>query len=624
MINSKGFRNAVIAAMCAQLFTVGNVWATSSRKAGVNRLLQTVPAGSLFCVRINNLDGTLDAADLYLKGIAPESFDAKEVVRSGLARFLGDKELKGVNTKGSFAIFGVNVPGESPKAGFMSDMFIGALIPVRNYDKFISGNPNCSEPDDKGISTITVDGRERALVTRVRRFALLAPRKARDKLIRARKLMRAKKAGLVKAFDKNEIELAKTESVWLYVNVRQGSKLVGPLLFAQLEQAKTMLKKMNESGQAPIGDPAAIVGFYAGVFEMLMNGTDHIMIGLSPKSDVCNMTFGMKAVPDTEMAEMFAAPSGGDFRNLLPYLDDGAIMNLSCNINRRTLKTVYPKLIDLMGKITADGVSQADLEKLKKLTIKGIDAMGDSLAFSFVAGGEDSMLFSAKYVIKLSDKKAFEQVVEEQLQMMNEGALAKLYKSFGMEMDVKVKRGVGTYKGIRIDSAKVAFKMGEEDSPQSRMIEEMFGDGLDYRWALVDDYCVYSIGGDSDKTIREIIDQLRAPALKEIGSEMKAAMDTIPDSGQVDLVGTLNYVRMLNMVSAFMPMPDGADFPKIDVPTKSNIAFAGRSADGRMTFRMALPKQHLMEIKSAFEKFIPQIEQQQKKQKEQQQKGTGS
>lgn len=89
---------------------------------------------------------------------------------------------------------------------------------------------------------------------------------------------------------------------------------------------------------------------------------------------------------------------------------------------------------------------------------------------------------------------------------------------------------------------------------------------------------------------------------------------------------------MLNMVSAFMPMPDGVNFPKLDVPTKSNIAFAGRSADGRMTFQIALPKQHLLEIKSAFEKFIPQIEQQQKqqqqqkkqkKQQEQQQKGTG-
>ena len=632
MINSRGFRNAVIAATCALLLTVGSVWATSSRKAKVDRLLQTVPAGSLFCVRINNLDGTLDAADVFLKGIAPESFDAKETVRSALAEFLGDKALKGVNTKGSFAIFGINVPGESAQPGFMSDLFIGALMPVRNYGKFISGNPNCSEPDGKGISTITVDGRERGLVTRFRRYALLAPRKARDKMIRARKLMRAKKVGLVKALDKNESKLAATSSVWLYVNVRQGSKLVGPLLFAQLEQMKTVLKKMNESGQAPMGDPAAIIGFYAGIFEMMMNGTDHIMVGLSPTSEGCNMTFGMKAVPGTEMAELLAAPQGGDFRNLLAYLDDGAIMNLSCNIDHPTLKKFYPKFIDLLGEITPDGIPEEDLEKLKKLTIKGIDAMGDSLAFSFGGGCKDSVPFSAKYVIKIRDKKAFEQVVEEQLKMMHEGALAKLYKSFGMEMNIKVKRGVGTYKGVRIDSAKVAFKMGEEDSPQSRMIEGMFGDGLGYRWALVNDYCVYAIGGEMDKTIREIIDQVRAPGPKEIGSDMKAALDTIPDSGQADLVGTLNYVRMLNMVSAFMPMPDGVNFPKLDVPTKSNIAFAGRSADGRMTFQIALPKQHLLEIKSAFEKFIPQIEQQQKqqqqqkkqkKQQEQQQKGTG-
>ena len=616
MINSRGFRNAVIVALCALLLTAGPVWASSSRRVRADRLLQTVPAESLFCVRINNLDGTLDAANLFLKDIAPESFDVKEMVHSGLAEFLGDKKLKGVNTKGSFAVFGVNVPGESAKPGFMSNMFIGALIPVRNYDNFLSRNPNCSEPDDKGISTITVDGRERGLVTRFRRFALLAPKKARDKMIRARKLMRAEKAGLVKALDKNEIELAKTSSVWLYVNVRQGSKLVGPMLFAQLEQMKTALKKMNESGRGPMGDPAAIIGFYAGFFEMLMNGTDHIMVGISPTSDVCNMTFAMRAVPGTEMAEMLAAPQGGDFRNLLAYLDDGAIMNLSCNVNRRMLKKFYPKFIDLIGKITTDGVSEEDLAKLKKLTTKGIDAMGDSLAFSFGGGCKGSVPFSAKYVIKISDKKAFEQVVEEQLQMMHDGALANLYKAFGLEMDVKVKRGVGTYKGVRIDSAKIAFKMGEEDSPQSRMIEGMFGDGLRYRWALVDDYCVYAIGGDTDKTIRQLIDQIRAGIPKEIGSEMNKALNIIPDSGQADLVGTLNYVRMLNMVSAFIGIPEGVDFPKLDVPTKSNIAFAGRAADGRMTFQVALPKQHLQEIITAFEKFIPQIVQQQQQQRQ--------
>jgi len=620
MINFRGFRNAVIAAMCALLLTVGSVWAGNSRRARVDRLLRTVPPDSLFCVRINNLDGTLDAADLFLEGIVPEPFGAKQMVRSGLARFLGDEELKGVNTKGSFAIFGVNVPGESPEPGFMSNMFIGTLIPVRNYDKFISGNPNCSEPDDEGISTITVDGRKRALVTRFSRFVLLCPKKARDKMIRATKLMRAKRAGLAGALDENETELAKTSSVWLYVNVRQGSELIGPMLFAQLEQAKTALKKMNESGKGPMGDPAAIIGFYAGIFEMLMNGTDHIMVGLSPASDVCNMTFAVKSVPGTEMAEMLAAPQGGDFRNLLPYLDDGAIMNLSCNINRRTLKKFYPKFIDLIGKITTDGVSEEDLDKLKKLTTKAIDAMGNSLAFSLVSGGTDSEPFLAKEIIEISDKKAFEQVVEEQLQMMHDGAIANLYKSFGLEMDFKVKRSVGTYKGVRIDSAEVAFRIGEEDSPQSRMIEGMFGDGLHYRWALVDDYCVYAIGGDTDKTIRELIDQVRAGAPKEISSEMKEALNIIPDSEQADLVGTFNYVRMLNMVSVFMSMPGDVNFPKLDVPTKSNIAFAGRSADGGMTLQIALPRQHLLEIKSAFEKFIPQIEQQQRQQQQKWQK----
>lgn len=620
MINSRSFRSAVIMAMCALLLTVGSAWAENSRRARVDRLLRTVPAGSLFCVRINNLDGTLEAADLFLKGIAPEFFDAKEMARSGLAEELGDKELKGVNTKGSFAIFGLNVPGESPEPGFMRNMFIGALIPVRNYDKFISGNPNCSEPDDEGISTITVDGRKRGLVTRFRRFALLCPKRERDKMIRAAKLMRAERAGLAGALDENEIELAKTSPVCLYVNVQQGSRLIGPKLFAQLEQMKTMLKKMNESGKGPMGDPAAIIDFYAGMFKILMNGTDRIMVGLSPTSDVCNMTFDMKALPDTQMAEMLTATQGGDFRNLLSYLDDGAMMNLSCKINRRTLKTVYPKFIDLMGRITPGGVSEEDLEKLKKLTIKGIDAMGDSLAFSLVGGCKDSVPFSAKYVIKIGNKEAFEQFIEEELQIMRDGALANLYKAFGLEMDIKVKRGLSTYKGIRIDSAKVAFKMGEEDSPQGRMIEEMFGDGLDYRWALVDDYCVYAIGGDTDKTIRQLIDQVRAEAPKEIGSEMKAALDAIPESGQADLVGTFNYVRMLNMVSAFIGRPGDVDFPKLDIPTKSNIAFAGRSADGRMTFRIALPKQHLLEIKSAFEKFIPQIEKQQRQQRQKWQK----
>jgi len=616
MINSRGFRNAVAAGMVV-LLAAGSVWARNPAKPRRDGLLRILPAKSLFCVRINNLDSTLAAANEFLKDIAPEPFDAKAMVRSGLAELLGDKALKGVNMKGKFAIFGVNIPGGSAGRGPMGNMFIGALIPVRNYDKFISQNPDCSEPDDQGISTITVDGRDRALVTKLRRFALLCAPKARDALVRVKKLTGARRRGLVNALDENERELATTSPVWLYLNVQEGSKLIGPMLFAQLEQMKAALQSVKESGQGAIGDPAAIVSFYAGLFKMLIDGTGHVTVGLSPTSDVCLVTVGMKAVPETEMAAMLAAPAGGDLRNLLGYLDDGAMMNLCSKVNPESGKMLYMKLIELLPLMTTDGIPEADLEKLKKLIAKTFDAIGDSLAFSFATGDKDSAPFSIKYVIKVRDEKAFEQVIEEELEMMREGALDKLYKGLGMEMDVKVERDAGTYKGVSIDAAEVTFKMGDEDSPQSQMIKKMWGDALDYRWALVDGYCVYSIGGDTDKTIRELIDQVKAGGPKKIGSEMKAALDAIPNSKQADCVGTLNYIRMLNMASAFMVMPGGVKFPQLDVPTKSNIAFASRTADGRITLQMALPKQHLLEIKSAFEKLIPQIEQQQKQQRKQ-------
>jgi len=616
MINSRGFRSAVAAGMVV-LLAAGSVWARNPAQPRRDGLLRIVPAKSLFCVRINNLDGTLAAANEFLKDIAPEFFDAKAMALSGLAELLGDKALKGVNTRGKFAIFGVNVPGESAGGGPMGNLFIGALMPVRNYDKFISQNPDCSEPDDQGISTITVDDRDRVLVTRFRRFALLCPPQARDKLVQVKKLTGARKQGLVNALDENESKLATTSPVWLYVNVQEGSKLTGPMLFAQLEQMKAALESVKESGQGAIGDPAAIVSFYAGMFKMLIDGTGHVTVGLSPTSDVCLVTVGMKAVPETEMAAILTAPAGGDLKNLLGYLDDGAMMNLGCKVNRESGKMLYMKLIELLPLMTTDGIPEADLEKLKKLTAKTFDAIGDSLAFSFATGDKNSAPFSIKYVIKVRDKKAFEQVIEEELEMMREGALDKLYKGLGIEMDVKVERDAGTYKGVSIDAAKVAFKMGDEDSPQSQMLKKMWGDALDYRWALVDGYCVYSIGGDTNKTIRELIDQVKAGGPKEIGSEMKAALDAIPNSKQADCVGTLNYIRMLNMASAFMVVPGGVKFPKLDVPTKSNIAFAGRTADGRITLQMALPKKHLLEIKSAFEKLIPQIEQQQKQQKKQ-------
>ncbi|MFH1719199.1 MAG: hypothetical protein ABIF19_17725 [Planctomycetota bacterium] len=622
MSGLRNIRNAVLAATVFAL-AVGGLCHGAAESARRGGILGSVPGESLFCVRIAGLEGTLDAANEFLKGVAPEPFDAKTAAFSKLGSLLGNEKLPGVNRKGGIAVFGVEIPSDEPARGPMGNIFLGALVSVNKYENFISRNPNCGQPDAEGISTITADGKPRALVVNVGRFALLCPPDARDKLLGVRKLIplgagAQRKRSLQRSLDEDERKMAAASPVLLYLNVKAGSKLVEPMVAGKLGQIKAQLQKMKEEGQGPaMVDPSAVIGLYAGIFKMLMGGTDHIMVGLSPTSEMCNVTVGVKAVPGTDFAATIGSPLEGDFGDMLGYLDDGAIMNMTGKVDRASLKSAYVKLIELMGTMAPGAVSTADMEGIKKLTVKAIDAMGESLAISFGPTGTSSPAIAIKYVIKIGDEKAFRDVIEEQLKMMRDGAFGKLYKGFGMDLSFKVERDNETYKGVRIDTAKVDFDFGDDALMQTEVIEKIYGDTLDYRWAFVDGYCVYSIGGGADKGIRELIDQVRAGGPKQVGSEMKAAMNTLADSGQADVVGAFNYVRMLNMVTSFMPVPAGESRPKLEVPTQSSIAFSGRTvADGKMTLQMSLPKKHLMEIKAAFETLIPQIKKQEELQRQ--------
>jgi hypothetical protein len=303
---------------------------------------------------------------------------------------------------------------------------------------------------------------------------------------------------------------------------------------------------------------------------------------------------------------------------MLGYLDNGAIMNLTAKVDRASMKSAYMKLIEMMGKMAPGAVSADDIEGIKQITAKAIDTMGDSLAISFGPTGTSSPAIAAKYVLKVDDEKAFREVVEEQLKMMQDGSLGRLYKGFGMDLSFDVEHGSETYKGVNIDTAKIDFNLGGNATEATEMIKKIYGQKLDYRWAFVDGYCIYAIGGGAEQRIRELIDQVRAGGVKETGSDMKAALELLPESDNADVIGAFNYVRVLNMIMSIVPIPEGESRPKLDVPSTSGIAFAGRTiADGKVVVQVALPKAHLIEIKSAFQTLIPQIEKQQKLERQQ-------
>ena len=101
-----------------------------------------------------------------------------------------------------------------------------------------------------------------------------------------------------------------------------------------------------------------------------------------------------------------------------------------------------------------------------------------------------------------------------------------------------------------------------------------------------------------DAEIRELIDQVQAGNVKQVGSETKSALTMLPGANKADFLVTFNLLRVFKMATTMIPMPIPTS--QMNVPTKSNIVIAGKAGDGKMVVDIAVPKEHLTEIMGAF------------------------
>ncbi len=203
MINSKRSRNAAVMGLLVLLILAAGLQGQSSAKPGSDQLLKMIPAESLFCLRVNHFEYTLSQIDQFLAGVSP--MGTSMLARSQFAKVLGSPQLNGVNMNGSFAVFGAIVPGEQTQTNPVSKVFIGGLIPVTDYRQLISGNPNCSQPDEKGVSKITSNGTPIMLVAQAGNYALISWANGYAKLVAMAKVMSATgTAGLASTLDATE------------------------------------------------------------------------------------------------------------------------------------------------------------------------------------------------------------------------------------------------------------------------------------------------------------------------------------------------------------------------------------------------------------------------------------
>lgn len=567
--------------------------------ASGDELLKMVPANSLFCVRVNNFDYTLSRIDRFLAGVSPMPMGASMMARMQIAGALGDAALNNVNTGGSFAIFGVIMPGKSAATNPMADIFIGGLIPVTDFRKFVSDNPNCGQPDANGVSKITVTWIVKPVVTQVGNYALLSSSDNYDNLVAmAKSISNAKAAGLADTLDADEAQKAVKEPIWAYGNLQQASKVFASLVSARIEQMKMIM------AQGPGVNLTAVMNMYVEILQTLMKETKSLSITVNPKPTVLNITKTIYAVPGTDMANMFTPdPRAQQENKLLGYLEDGAMMNFAGNMNMPFWKKFNDKFVDLLVAVAGQSMTAEDTANMKTLTADMMDSLAGPMACSLSIDPKTTPPFDITCAVAVADADKFNKVIEESSRMFNSGgAIAELCKNLGMEISFTLNPGVETYKGVSIDSAKLVIKAADANSPQAQMMNMMYGGGFDYRWAMVDGLWVCKIGGDMEAGIHQLIDTARAGGPKQIPAEIKSALQLLPDAPEAEFLATYNYLRVFKMAAALAPVP----MPQFDIPTKSNINFAVKVENGKILIDIALPKEHLTEMMTAFQMMMQQ------------------
>lgn len=620
MFNTQSLRNVVLFVLASVVCIGPSAYAAGSSE----ELFNLIPAESMLAVRVNNFDLAIGQLDTYLAGLSPIPVSLSMLAKMQLAQMLGSQTLSGIDTAGNFGAYALAKPGQIKPV-------VNVLVPVTNYAEFVSGNPNVGEADENGISQVTMNGRTLAAVKKAGNYAIFAEDKESINLNTGK--------GLETAIDAAEKNIAETKPIWAYVNVQKAGEVYGEMAVAQLEKGKTMMadattcmeaelaKLEKRKAKLDVNDPnqidkiekldkritstkdaikqfdnnpmkdsfASIMDMYIRIAETLLKESKSFSLAIEPTGDVLTILETYTAMDGSDSAKALVADTSGNKADkLINYLQDGAMTNFVCRLNKPLLQKFYSDWICLMGVMTDGKMSDEEVTKLKEITVDIIDSLGGAMAVSMWADETASPPFMEDCIIEVSDTEKFNNTLLKAIELWNDSALMDFYKDMGMNMTYVTKMNLYEYKGAEVNSAKLTFESADPNSQQAQIIEKMYGGGFEYRWAVVDGLCVEAIAGDVEEAVKQLIDEVKAGGSTEPASEVMQAITMLGD-GADDFFGTFNVVRLLKMISAMPESP----IKNVSVESTSNIAFGGKVGNGKVTIKIAVPKAHITEIMTA-------------------------
>jgi tetratricopeptide (TPR) repeat protein len=268
-------------------------------KKVTDELLGIVPADSLFCLRVSNFNYTLNRIDQFLTGVSPMPVGLLMQTRMQLAGLLGDPALNNINTNADFAVFGTVIPGRIDANAPGENIMVAGLLPVRDYERFIADNSNCSQPDDKGVCKITVTDKPVLIAKKIGSYVLISTEDRYNRVIEvAKSASLAGNSGLIGALDATEAAQAVKRSIWAYANFQKAPEAFGPM-FSAIQQSKQVAMG---GGMPPPGTESVAQDPN---FEKFKNDINYVTIGINIEGGILSVRNTVSAVAGTQTADMF-------------------------------------------------------------------------------------------------------------------------------------------------------------------------------------------------------------------------------------------------------------------------------------------------------------------------------
>ena len=580
--STKLFKTSILTLLIT-ICTVGNV-----RAADDDALLKMLPGDCSFCVRINDLGGTLAKMDQYLMGVAP--IGTAMLVNMQLAGVVGDPMLTGIEMGGSFAVVG------------LSDMTVGMLIPVTNYAEFVKTNPNCNETEG-GIAVLASPGSSMGSFAMMQvadgKYALVVPQSEQGKLADMKTALKSTSGPLAAKLNEAQAKEAPTAPVWAYVNLASLYEQFSPMVLAEMDKAEQDISSTMGSEMEELA--AFGVKLYKEMFKEFAGEAESATIALTP--DMANLTIdtSLRAKDGSELAQMLVADpkANGDF-TYTGYLDNDNAVNGLMRMDISSMIKMYDKLFDILEKTNNDPKLAEQVTKMKEMTDKMLPAMGNEVAFSFsYTAGKPPFKFHE--VVAVKNKAAMKEAMKDTLETVRE-----FYNTIGLPVDFDCQSDFLTYKNTTIDKIIITFPPSDDpNNPMQGMLEQVYGGELVYLFGLSDDRYYEAMGPDCEADIKALIDKNAGAAAT---GETQAAIEMLQKTPYNEFVCSVNVIKLMTGLGEMMQgmggmNPGGGPIPDIfgglNVPSQSSLAIGGQTANGQIGMRTILPKQHLMEIVSA-------------------------